>query len=173
MILTKEIFEAARTENAGWTSAQLEVLGVAWPPPKGNWQKGLIGQDFPEEVIADFVNLRTVYKDDSPWTLESKLAGLGCASYAEYLLTDHWQWFRRDYAAHNDMKCFVTGATNDLNLHHITYERLGAENDGDVVPLHTWVHSLVHRLVKEYKVKLDVAHLVAKASFETAQDWFS
>ena len=32
--------EDYRTENGGYTRAQLAAWGIAWPPPKG-WKKGL------------------------------------------------------------------------------------------------------------------------------------
>lgn len=39
-MISKEEIEAARTENGGWTRAQLAKWGVPWPPPKG-WKKKL------------------------------------------------------------------------------------------------------------------------------------
>jgi len=40
-IVTEEQIQAAKTENGGWTKAQLLEWGVPWPPEKG-WQQKLI-----------------------------------------------------------------------------------------------------------------------------------
>ena len=39
-MVSKKQIELAKTPKGGWTKAQLEKWGVAWPPPKG-WKKKL------------------------------------------------------------------------------------------------------------------------------------
>jgi hypothetical protein len=41
-IVTKEWLRKHATIHGAWTRAQLAVLGVAWPPPKG-WQRDIAG----------------------------------------------------------------------------------------------------------------------------------
>jgi hypothetical protein len=41
---------------AGWTAAQLRVLGVAWPPKKG-WLSALRGKTIPDEQARQFERL--------------------------------------------------------------------------------------------------------------------
>jgi hypothetical protein len=58
MILTKEILESGLRKYACWTRFQLQVLGIpADGPLQHDWQKTLIGKDFPEDVIKSFVHL--------------------------------------------------------------------------------------------------------------------
>ena len=37
-----EMLDAARTSRGGWSRAQLQVLGVPWPPPTG-WMRRTVG----------------------------------------------------------------------------------------------------------------------------------
>lgn len=53
MKLTRELILAARTSKGGWTRAQLEVIGVAWPPTYG-WQNRAIGREMTEEEYLRF-----------------------------------------------------------------------------------------------------------------------
>lgn len=38
-----EMLDAARTSRGGWSRAQLQVLGVPWPPPTG-WMRRTVGR---------------------------------------------------------------------------------------------------------------------------------
>ena len=91
---------------------------------------------------------------------EQRLHDLGFETLEDYYKGDHWVAFREAYWTRHPRVCVVTGPCNLCDLHHITYDNLGAETDADVVPLRHDVHELVHKLVKEYKVPLGVAHLV-------------
>lgn len=51
--LTKEIIEAARTPNGGFTRKQLAALGVSWPV-QGNWIKEKIGTYITKEQLEEF-----------------------------------------------------------------------------------------------------------------------
>ena len=55
--ITDELLESGRSESGGWSRAQLHLIGVAWPPPKG-WKRTAIGREVPDEVAAEFVSLR-------------------------------------------------------------------------------------------------------------------
>ena len=56
--IDEEILDRARTPRGGWTKAQLEVLGVGWPPPQG-WRRRVVGQLATRSAIERFVKLRT------------------------------------------------------------------------------------------------------------------
>jgi len=97
--------------------------------------------------------------------LQQRLADLGFESLEEYYASDMWAEIKRNwYARHPEAACIISGL-GDLQLHHITYERLGCEKDEDLVPLNKYWHKVVHHLVKNRKVKLEEAHLVAKDIF--------
>ena len=89
------------------------------------------------------------------------LADLGFNSLEEYYLSEHWINFRKGYyERHPNACCWITGIKENLDLHHIRYDNLGCEEDDDIVVLCRHMHEKVHKIVKEYKVALDKAHLV-------------
>lgn len=59
--ITRELIHGAATQYGAWTRAQLDVLGVAWPPKQG-WQNRLIGMEVEDSVWAQFVANREVRK---------------------------------------------------------------------------------------------------------------
>lgn len=66
------------------------------------------------------------------------------AEYRAYLQTDHWQHVRTralERAAH---RCQVCNASSELDVHHRTYVRLGAEADGDLTVLCRDCHGRFH-----------------------------
>jgi hypothetical protein len=68
--------------------------------------------------------------------------------YREYLKTDHWKQIKEKYY-NSDMpqECTICGDTV-FDLHHRTYDRIGAENLNDLVPLCRSHHKATHKLVK-------------------------
>lgn len=54
MILTHDHLLTARTAHGGYKAAQLQLLGITWPPNKG-WKDAIIGKSFETEVIRRFV----------------------------------------------------------------------------------------------------------------------
>lgn len=62
---TREMLELGRSDNGGYTAAQLELIGVAWPPYKG-WAKDASRKTFQSDAMNEFVKLRnTTAKSDS------------------------------------------------------------------------------------------------------------
>jgi hypothetical protein len=61
MILTKEFIHEHKTENKGWTEAQLKAIGVEWQPPKG-WIKAVTGKEITEEQKQQFILGKHIYK---------------------------------------------------------------------------------------------------------------
>lgn len=97
------------------------------------------------------------------FVLAERLAELGFENLDEYRRGDWWIGFRGRYYVAKPAVCFITGLTTNLDLHHITYVRLGAEWFEDVVPIYKpWHHFIHEHLIKKHKVKLEEAHLVAK-----------
>ncbi len=60
MILTWELIESGRSERGGWSRNQVAVFGVRWPLKKG-WKRRIIGRDFPEAAINEFMLLRNAH----------------------------------------------------------------------------------------------------------------
>lgn len=57
VVLTAEIFNLAVSSNGGFSRAQLALLGITFPPPKG-WKQQVVGTRAPRKVIEEFVSLK-------------------------------------------------------------------------------------------------------------------
>ena len=91
--------------------------------------------------------------------LDGLAQAAGYTDYNDYLASPHW----RDFSSRvRRRKCYACGAgwerADGLHVHHATYERLGAERDGDVVTLCRSCHELAHLVVNEGLVRLEEAH---------------
>lgn len=62
--LTRELIEAARTPNGGFTKSQLAVLGISWPAPK-DWIDEKIGSLITPKQLEDFNHIEYVEKKPS------------------------------------------------------------------------------------------------------------
>jgi len=60
MILTKEHLLAARSDLNGYSDKQFALIGIARPIPKG-WRKKVVGKEYPDEVVAEFVALKNAH----------------------------------------------------------------------------------------------------------------
>lgn len=69
----------------------------------------------------------------------------GYGSYEEYLSSLHWKETRSAALSKAGGKCCICNAESDLNVHHKTYERLGAERDDDLVVLCKQCHLIFHK----------------------------
>ena len=67
--------------------------------------------------------------------------------YSEYMLSDDWKSRRALYFADSELPkvCLVCGV-DEVELHHMTYERLGFELLTDLAPLCHLCHAKLHRM---------------------------
>ena len=69
--------------------------------------------------------------------------------YSKYLQSEHWADLKRRYRASKlPQVCRVCGCPR-VQMHHVTYKRLGAEWLNDLVPLCGDHHWAVHVSIKE------------------------
>ncbi|MBA1335853.1 MAG: hypothetical protein HPY66_1671 [Firmicutes bacterium] len=77
-------------------------------------------------------------------------------SYHDYLQTDHWKEFRQAALDHYGRKCSYCGRKTSLNVHHLTYERLGCEELSDVTILckecHMKEHGMYGRICRHLNI---------------------
>lgn len=71
------------------------------------------------------------------------------AAYDEYMRSPEWaalrrEWFEEERSTGAPAACAVCGATTTLELHHLDYQRLGAERHEDLVALCAEHHKRVH-----------------------------
>jgi len=64
--------------------------------------------------------------------------------YYHYLRTFHWRLLRQTLLDYADHKCQVCSETEDLEVHHNTYEHLWFEETYDLVVLCSKHHELIH-----------------------------
>lgn len=97
--------------------------------------------------------------------MAKRLRILGMSSYAQYLASPLWE--RRKMAFYREWsrrpQCFICRKRSDLQLHHKTYHRLGAELHDDLVILCGGCHLEVHKQVKAKACRLEGAHVYVKA----------
>lgn len=67
-------------------------------------------------------------------------------AYNDYLLSDIWKEKRRKIIKLYNNECYICGNQNNLQVHHLTYERLGAELEDDLVCLCADCHSRIHEI---------------------------
>lgn len=77
------------------------------------------------------------------------------SQYNEYLQSSHWKDIRRQRLAMDGFQCSICGTAKNLEVHHLTYERLGHEDLDDLVSLCKRCHAIVHEKDKK-KVENDV-----------------
>jgi 5-methylcytosine-specific restriction endonuclease McrA len=66
------------------------------------------------------------------------------SAYERYLRSSHWRQ-RRQAILIRDVVCRACGSSVNLQVHHLSYERLGAERDEDLVTLCRDCHRRTHR----------------------------
>lgn len=64
--------------------------------------------------------------------------------YYAYLKTQAWEDMRQKIFRRDGFKCVICHEAKNLNVHHITYENLGAEKESDLVTLCQACHEKVH-----------------------------
>lgn len=86
----------------------------------------------------------------------TRLWALGYRSYRDYLASSHWQSVKARYRASDLPQDCICGE-DDVHLHHMTYERIGAEDLEDLTPLCRNCHALIHVLEARGEIGLDFA----------------
>jgi hypothetical protein len=64
--------------------------------------------------------------------------------YEEYINSDAWAERRRSYFDKHPRRCTICKTTRRIHLHHVSYERMGQEPDGDLVALCEFHHAALH-----------------------------
>lgn len=99
------------------------------------------------------------------WYLRNeRLRELGYRDYAHYLSAPHWRDTRERYrASDRPQACYCCEEAEDVQLHHLTYERIGAELLEDLVALCRACHAAVHALERRGDLALDLNGLMDAA----------
>jgi hypothetical protein len=68
-------------------------------------------------------------------------------TYYEYLKTEHWKNLRSRFGKRYGFRCYICDSSEDLNLHHKTYKRIGNESLQDMIWLCEYHHHLSHNFL--------------------------
>jgi hypothetical protein len=85
---------------------------------------------------------------------EAALKGLGYRDYKAYLKSPHWFDVRRAYQE-SDLPQRCMCGSEEVQYHHLTYERIGAERLTDLMPLCRQCHQMVHALERRGEIGLN------------------
>ena len=115
----------------------------------------------PEATVTTSPALRS-------WNRDQRLRKLGFENYAAYMTSPEWAEVKRRYRASlRPQNCGLCDTSEDLHLHHLTYERVGQEELADLVALCAPCHRMLHALERRGDIEgLDFAGLVNHARAE-------
>jgi hypothetical protein len=105
---------------------------------------------------------RKVMNPTIPPSANDKAREIGFYSYQDYLTrSPHWHMLKRQYSK---VPCYCCNEWYGfkLDLHHRSYERLGAELPSDLVKLCKFCHTYGHELIREKEATLENMHEVVK-----------
>ena len=78
--------------------------------------------------------------------------------YERYVQTDCWKLRRARYLKLQD-RCEVCQNHVELDVHHLSYERLGEERDSDLIAVCRDCHALLHELPSARSLKFAITCL--------------
>lgn len=76
--------------------------------------------------------------------------------YYGYIQTEAWREQRMKILRRDNFQCVCCGTAKNLHVHHITYENLGAEEEGDLVTLCSDCHANVHSMEDLKKTEIEI-----------------
>ena len=118
--------------NLSWALTNLKRDGLVDNPRRGVWRLVGAAVEAPESAAADGVT-------------DARLAELRTMPYRRYLRTAEWQRTRAAALHRAGYACTLDIThTDDLEVHHRTYERLGHELASDLTVLCNRCHDLHH-----------------------------
>lgn len=94
------------------------------------------------------------------WQRSVRLEALGFDTYSAYLSSTEWRAIKARYRASDLPQDCMCGETENLALHHLTYERVGEERLTDLTPLCKRCHTMLHVLERRGEVGLDFTGFV-------------
>lgn len=96
----------------------------------------------------------------------------GYARYGDYLKSRHWMTLRAAYRASDLPQHCICGDWN-VQLHHLTYERVCNERLSDLTPLCPACHQLVHVLEWRGEIGIDMEGLTDTERAAAGREWLA
>ena len=92
-----------------------------------------------------FKNKKRIYCKDT---------GEICFGYKSYLKSQHWDLIRSRVIQNHPYCEMCKKSKKPLQVHHLSYKRIGYEKDSDLIPLCAECHAAVHKMEKSDAIKL-------------------
>lgn len=130
MILTKEIIEQGKSDRGGWSADQFICLGVGKDDKTKGWISRLVGKEFPDANIKEFLALKNNHlKKKIEQQKVKKLVGFVSfeivttnLSLKDQYLHPNWQKLRLFVLNRDQYKCVNCWDKNKtLHVHHLKY----------------------------------------------------
>lgn len=100
--------------------------------PDTNLAKAI--RELQNEVDQKITLLEALRKDYDPEEID----------FYQYIKTQAWEEMRQKVFRRDGFRCVVCGEEKNLNVHHLTYENLGAEKVSDMITLCRTCHQGIH-----------------------------
>ena len=108
-------------------------------PMRRHRLRGFVTESEPLVAMRDRLGDLLSYFD-----VQARQKELRALAYAAYLESDHWKIVRRQALQRALYACERCGQSKHLNVHHLTYVRLGAEEPDDLEVLCRGCHKAEH-----------------------------
>lgn len=89
------------------------------------------------------------------WQRHLRLQKFGYRDYCTYLRSAHWHSVKARYRVSDQPQDCICGEAEAIQLHHMTYERVGEELLTDLTPLCPTCHAMIHTLEARGEIGLD------------------
>jgi hypothetical protein len=126
VIMTRDIMHKGMSSRGGWSNLQWNAIGITKFSPKG-WKRALIGQEFPEEGIKRFLELKDdhlVGKSKMRGKMTQYIPVTGTLTWEEQYLHPNWQRRRLQILKRDRYTCRICGdVETTLHVHHIRYDK--------------------------------------------------
>lgn len=104
-----------------------------------------MGPWMPREEFMEMIDER----NDMRARARKRIAAKKKVDYQEYLLSDHWEKMRRRALYHDGYKCADCMTAETLQIHHLSYLRIGHERMTDLITVCESCHLARHPEVRE------------------------
>lgn len=71
-------------------------------------------------------------------------------AYQQYLQSDEWKQLAQQIKERDNHKCRICWSGSNLEVHHLTYDRIYSEKPYDLVTLCDKCHAMAHKIKQEY-----------------------
>lgn len=134
-------YQGAVDHRLSWTLTNLKRDGLLEKPTQGTWRLTRKGTSEAASMARVSFSAQPLAKPASP----ERLAELQAMSYRRYLKTPEWRNTRDAALLRAGNACSLDAThTGTLDVHHRSYERVGAELSCDVAVLCRSCHKLHH-----------------------------